>query len=140
MTKDGDFVLNKAAALASNNQIINGVPTGAIRLDPTKEFEVDEMGNVYQENEFITQMGVVDVEDYNYIEKYGENLYQLVNGGTIINSGAKVNQGSLEMSNVNVVYEMVEMIATTRSYEANQKIIQTIDETLDKAVNSIGSL
>ena len=35
---------------------------------------------------------------------------------------------------------MVEMIAITRSYEANQKIIQTIDQTLDKAVNSVGQV
>ena len=30
------------------------------------------------------------------------------------------------------------MITISRAYESNQKIIQTIDETLDKAVNSIG--
>ena len=47
-------------------------------------------------------------------------------------------QGTLEMSNVNVISEMVEMITISRAYESNQKIIQTIDETLDKAVNSIG--
>ena len=44
------------------------------------------------------------------------------------------------MSNVNVVSEMVEMITISRAYESNQKIIQSIDETLDKAVNNIGSV
>ncbi len=42
------------------------------------------------------------------------------------------------MSNVNVVYEMVEMITTTRAYETNQKVIQTIDDSLNKAVNDVG--
>ena len=32
------------------------------------------------------------------------------------------------------------MITITRAYEANQKIIQTIDTMLDKAVNQVGKL
>lgn len=44
------------------------------------------------------------------------------------------------MSNVNMVTEMVDMIAVTRAYETNQKMVQTIDQTLDKAVNEIGRL
>lgn len=39
-----------------------------------------------------------------------------------------------------VVSEMVDMITITRAYEANQKIIQTIDTMLDKAVNQVGKL
>ena len=44
------------------------------------------------------------------------------------------------MSNVNIVSEMVDMITITRAYEANQKIVTTIDETLDKAVNAVGQV
>ena len=44
------------------------------------------------------------------------------------------------MANVQVVSEMVDMITITRAYEANQKIIQTIDTMLDKAVNQVGKL
>ena len=42
------------------------------------------------------------------------------------------------MSNVNMVTEMVDMIAITRAYETNQKMIKTVDSTLEKAVNEIG--
>ena len=65
-------------------------------------------------------------------------MYDLVEGGQRQEANARVVQGTLEMSNVNVISEMVEMITISRAYESNQKIIQTIDETLDKAVNSIG--
>ncbi|MBR5337148.1 MAG: flagellar hook-basal body protein [Lachnospiraceae bacterium] len=138
VTKDGDFVLSKDAALASTNQVAGGIPTGAIQINPLLDFKVDEDGRVYQNNEEIAQLGVVDVEDYNYIRKYGENMYDLQPGGTIIDSGARVRQETLEMSNVNVVYEMVEMITTTRAYETNQKVIQAIDDSLGKAVNDVG--
>jgi flagellar basal-body rod protein FlgG len=138
VTKDGDFVLNKDAALASDSNASGGVPAGAIQLDPLLDFKVDEQGRVFQNGEEVTTLGVVDVEDYNYIRKYGENLYDLQAGGTIIDSNARVRQETLEMSNVNVVYEMVEMITTTRAYETNQKVIQAIDDSLNKAVNDVG--
>jgi Trk K+ transport system NAD-binding subunit len=47
----------------------------------------------------------------------------------------KVRQGYLEMSNINVISEMVEMITISRAYESNQKAIQTIDSSLEKSVN-----
>ena len=72
------------------------------------------------------------------IEKYGENLYNLTAGGNIIASDAEIEQGALETSNVNVVNEMVNMITIQRAYEAGQKVITSIDETLDKAVNNAG--
>ena len=79
--------------------------------------------------------------DYSdYISKYGENLYDVVNGGQLVASNARVEQGALEASNINVVSEMVDMITITRAYEAGQKIIQTMDSTLDKAVNNVGKV
>ena len=50
-------------------------------------------------------------------------------------STATVNQGYLEVSNINVVSEMVEMINIAREFESNQKVMNTIDEMLGKMVN-----
>jgi len=46
-----------------------------------------------------------------------------------------ISQGYLEMSNVNVVEEMVYMIVAQRAYEINGKAIQTADEMLQMANN-----
>jgi flagellar basal-body rod protein FlgG len=46
-----------------------------------------------------------------------------------------LHQGALEMSNVQVVEEMVSMIVSQRAYEANSKTIQTADELLQIANN-----
>jgi len=46
-----------------------------------------------------------------------------------------ITQGYLEMSNVNVVEEMVYMILAQRAYEINGKTIQTSDEMLQMANN-----
>ena len=135
VTKDGDYVLNRNGAL-------NGDPGAGsyIRLDPTQTFRVDELGNIIQNNQIVAQVGVVDFEDYNYLQEYGENMYDLVDGGQAVASDAAIEQGTLEKSNVNVVTEMVDMITVSRAYEANQKLIQTIDTTLDKAANSVGKV
>jgi flagellar basal-body rod protein FlgG len=46
-----------------------------------------------------------------------------------------VTQGMLEMSNVEVVDEMVSLIATQRAYETNSKVIQAADEMLQVTAN-----
>ena len=48
--------------------------------------------------------------------------------------------GYLEASNVSTVTEMVNLITISRQYESNQKIIQTIDSTLETAVTRIGKV
>jgi flagellar basal-body rod protein FlgG len=35
---------------------------------------------------------------------------------------------------------MIDMIASFRSFEASQRVIHTIDETLQKASNQVGSI
>ena len=42
----------------------------------------------------------------------------------------KLEQGTLEASNVNVVEEMVNMIETQRAYEINSKAISSVDGML----------
>ena len=60
--------------------------------------------------------------------------------GAVANDAAdaQVRQGYLEMSNTSVVKEMVNMISISRQYEANQKMITTFDDTIDKSVNQVG--
>ncbi len=85
-------------------------------------------------------LGVADVTNYDFIQKYGENLYDFVEGAQIVASDAKVEQGVIEASNVNVVKEMVDMITITRAYEAGQKVIQTVDTMLEKSSNQVGKV
>ena len=94
-----------------------------------------------QNDAVVASIKLVDFQDYNYLKKYGENLLEPVEGATIINNpDCKVYSGYLEMSNVNIVTEMVDLIAITRQYESNQKIIRTIDDTLQIAANQLGKV
>lgn len=104
------------------------------------DIAIDGNGRIFARSDQVATIGLQDFEDYNYLEHYGENYYQPVNGYRFKNADGQVIEGYLEASNVQVVQEMVEMISVTRTYESNQKVIQTIDSTLDKAVNQLGSV
>lgn len=131
VTKDGDFVLNQ-------NGATNSDPNSRIQVNPNLPIKVTGDGNIYQNDVLVGNIGLVDFADYNYIAKFGENMYDIVDGATLIESEATIDQGCLEASNVNVISEMVNMITISRAYQAGQKVINAVDETLDKAVNQVG--
>ena len=71
------------------------------------------------------------------LEPRGQNLYAETAASGTPSAGAPgtdgrggLMQGYVEGSNVNVVEELVAMIATQRAYELNSKAIQTTDQML----------
>ena len=48
------------------------------------------------------------------------------------------DRGYLEGSNVTSLREMVDMVLISRAYEANQKIITTVDQTMQKTLEALG--
>lgn len=138
-TRDGSFILTQEGYLTTKDgDFVLGNNSAPIQLDPAAEVQIDSLGRIFQNDQFVNQLRIVDVEDTNYLKKFGENLYELTEGGAETESQASVRQSYLEQSNVQVVSEMVELITVTRAYEANQKMIQNIDNTLDKSVNTVG--
>ncbi|MCQ2543238.1 MAG: flagellar hook-basal body protein [Lachnospiraceae bacterium] len=130
VTKDGDFVLGTNA----------GGATAHIQLNPNLPASIDQAGRIMQNNQVVANIKITDFADYNYLERYGENLFAPVEGASDIAPDVKVVSGYLEQSNVQTVEEMVNLISITRQYEANQKLIQTFDGSLDIAVNRIGKV
>jgi flagellar basal-body rod protein FlgG len=53
---------------------------------------------------------------------------------------ARVQSGYLELSNVQIIKEMVEMINIQRTFESYQKAIHTISEQDRSSTNRIGKL
>jgi len=76
------------------------------------------------------------------LSSQGRNLYKNTDAsgdattGTAGQNGiGTISQGFLEMSNVNVMEEMVNMIVGQRAYEINSKAVQAADEMLQQANN-----
>lgn len=74
----------------------------------------------------------------------GDNLYQETAASGIATDGrpgdgalGKIKQGALEGSNVQVVEEMVEMIAAQRTYEMNTKVLSAADNMMQYLAQAV---
>lgn len=129
VTKDGDYVLDT-----------NGERIQIPGAQTAQSVAFDQNGNITVDGQQIATLGIVSFENPQALLIYGENMYDATEAAGLQASDAIVHQGYLEMSNTNVIEEMVDMITITRAYEAGQKMIQTVDNTLNKAVNEIGKV
>jgi len=86
----------------------------------------------------IDTMRVVEFGKDVNITKAGDG--QLIASGPGTPSTAGVQQGYLEMSNVDTIKEMVHMIDTMREFESYQKVIQMFDSAAAKVNNDLGRL
>lgn len=140
-TRAGQFTLNNEGYLVNENgDYVLDVQNRRIKLDPLQDSVISNNGTITQGGRAAAQIQVANFEDYNYLEKYGETYYRPVEGARLTQANADIKSGYLEMSNVQVVSEMVNLIAITRAYESNQKIIQTYDSSLEIAVSQLGRL
>ncbi len=113
---------------------------GSFRLGPNREL-VTVDGGVLQ-----GRSGPVQIPKGDW--QLGADGAILVKGAEVDRlkiAGAKagdtqVLQGCIEASNVNSITEMVDMIANMRAYEANQRVISSVDQTLDKLINEAGKV
>ena len=133
MDRDGYIVDVNGNHLVSESGYLQ-IPTDASKV------VIDVDGSVYADGQLIDQLTIKDFENYDYLKKYGDTMYGAEAGAVEKETSSIVRQGFTEQSNVNVVREMVNMIAITRAYEANQKVIQSVDGTLQLAANSIGKI
>jgi flagellar basal-body rod protein FlgF len=81
--------------------------------------------------------GTVGVFAVNNARKAGDNFSQGTAGGR---GAGQVRSGALEGSGADPVKAMTDMIASLRAFESGQKVITTIDSTLQKASNQVGSV
>lgn len=79
-------------------------------------------------------VGVLALTD---ARKQGDNLFDGTPAGA---AGGSVRTGALEGSGVDPARTMVDMIASFRAFEAGQKVIQTIDDTLHRTATQVASV
>lgn len=89
------------------------------------------------------RLRIMRVDNPNFLIREGEGRFRYAGDAAGIRQIApdervEVRQGFLERSNVDTAQSAVDLMAALRAYEANQKVIQFYDRSLDKAANEIG--
>jgi flagellar basal-body rod protein FlgG len=117
-----------------------------VAIDPTTiSISVDSSGTLVAFGPDNTELNRADIKLYSFpnpagLFSMGRNLFrpteasgEETEGTPGLDGLGTIAQGYLEMSNVNVVEEMVGMIVAQRAYEVNSKAIQTADNMLQMA-------
>ena len=142
-TRDGAFQVDASGQIVTHSghalqpgltvpvtaTAINISADGTLTATITGQVQPQSIGQIQLAN-FINPAG---------LESKGGNVFgETAASGTATAGAANTNglgavqQGFLEGSNVNVVEELVTMIATQRAYELNSKAIQTSDQMLQR--------
>lgn len=138
-TRSGEFTLDAEGFITTKEGYRVLGQNGPIQVSG-KEVIIDENGTIFSDGAEIDTLKLADFNDYTLLKKVGDALYidASGDGGNSKEAEGLIQQGFVEGSNVNSVKSMVEMITMLRSYEANQKVIRTHDEMLQKAANEVG--
>lgn len=119
-TKGGIKVLGEGGPVSVQGNTIDILPTGEVLVDGISS----------------GKLNIVAFSDNGALKKVGDGMFTTEETGTPAN--AEVTQGFLEGSNVNVIKEMVQMLAANREFESYQKMIQSFDEAASKTINELG--
>jgi flagellar basal-body rod protein FlgG len=140
-TRDGAFKVGPEGQLTTADGLtLNGFPP--IDNNVTNVF-ISPDGNISVETPDGTQeLAIIQLSRFpnpSGLKSIGGNLYTQTEASGEVEQGnpgldglGVIQQGYLEMSNVNVVEEMVNMIIAQRAYEVNSKSIQTSDDMLSR--------
>ncbi|MCD6273363.1 MAG: flagellar basal-body rod protein FlgF [Deltaproteobacteria bacterium] len=142
-TRNGSFNLDKDGVLVTKD----GFPVlgdgGEIKIDDDdKIFTVDDEGNISADENQIGRLNIVDFPRPYALSKLGNTLFAVEDKGAkeITAERFQIKQGYIELSNVDVIKSMTEMIEAFRGYESYQKVIKSIDDVNGKAINEIGRI
>jgi flagellar basal-body rod protein FlgG len=141
-TRKGNFTLNDEGVLANQE----GLPVlgngGEIKFVDGKEFFVDKEGNISIDGEEIDTLKIVNFDDPDLLKKVGNTLFESTDPNMIEEKAENfnLNQGFIELSNVDAIRVMLEMIEVLRGYESYKKAIQSVDDITSKAINEVGQL
>ena len=124
---ENGLLLEPAITIPNDAVDIQLSPTGVVSVRTANDTELEELGQI-ELARFVNPTGLRAVGDRLFVQTDASG--EPITGVPGENGMPQVRQNVVEMSNVQVVEEMVEMIVAQRAYEANSKGIQTADELL----------
>ncbi|BFH65592.1 MULTISPECIES: flagellar hook-basal body protein [Paenibacillus] len=149
-TKDGSFKVDTTGRLLTSTgyQVLDSNNRPIVLTGPVDSLKVDEQGYIRNPDTGArgARLGVSVVAQPYQMVRDGEGVFRIDDprgagvramGGT---DRVEVRQNYIETSNVNPSDVVVDMNMALRAYEANQKVIQFYDKSLDKAVNEVGKV
>src|SRR3954467_3945816 len=139
-TRSGEFNLraDRTLVTGAGQEVLSDGGAPIVLLPTGLPMTINRDGTIFQGD---TQLGKISVQSFKDPSKLTP-----IAGGYFLANGVEASQvdkpelmqGYLEGSNVTPLREMVDMVFISRAYEANQKIISSFDQTMEKTLDALG--
>ncbi len=133
VTSEG-YPIQPAVTIPQGATSVTIAPDGTVSVTLPGQSQAQQIGNL-QLATFINPAGLQAVGDNQYVQTTASG--PPTTGQPGVNGVGTLRQGFLETSNVNVVQDLVEMIATQRAYEVNSKMVQASNQMMSYANNTL---
>ena len=139
-SRSGHFQKNAEGQLVTEDGMLVLGDGGPIEVGDASRFAITENGNVVADGAVVDMFQVVTFENPTYLRQVGRTALAVTpqSGPPVPLEEIRLEPGALEMSNVNVVEEMVRMVEAHRAYESASKVLMTHDELTGKLIASYG--
>lgn len=146
-TRNGNFTVDGEGFLTTSHGFYVLATDGLPINVGSENFQVRENGEIIiGEDQVIDQLDVMLIPNPGQLVKEGNGLLRYDGENAIVSAIGneevtfQFKQGFVERSNVDAAQTMTEMMATLRSFEANQLVLKAYDRSLEIAVNQIGKV
>ncbi|MFO0635139.1 MAG: flagellar basal-body rod protein FlgG [Nannocystaceae bacterium] len=147
-TRAGNFELDQQGQLVTTDGFLLdpsiAIPPGATSVTIGQDGTVSATIQGETAPTEVGQIQLVNFVNPSGLQAIGRNFYKATTASGDPQSGppgqqglGTLSQGSLEMSNVKVVEEMINLISSQRAYDINSKVIQAGDEMLQTTANTV---
>lgn len=138
-TRDGHFTTNdQGAIVTSEGRVVldgNGQPINVGDADPL----ILRSGEVVVGPDVVGTIGLYDIPADQLVRAEG-SAFTTVGTPVLVTAGSepRLEQGSLEQSNIELAAETARLMNASRQFEASQRLFKELSANLEKAVNEVG--
>ncbi len=140
-TRCGEFQLraDRTLVTGSGDQVLGEGGAPIALLPGGGPLQINPDGSLVQGETSLGRISVVKFSDPAALKPIAGGLFVAKPGveGTPVEQ-PELLQGYIETSNVSALREMVDLVVISRAYEANQKIITTVDQQMQKVLDALG--
>ena len=143
-TRNGSFTIDAEGFLTNPNGLYVLDSEGERIQLQNDDFQVESDGQIYEDGLAVAQIGISFSAQPETLVKQDNGLFQTSDGTNLTsaydteNASFSMQQGYVEGSNVDTARTMTDMLTAYRAFEANQKVLQAYDKSMEKAVNEVG--
>jgi len=137
-TRNGQFRRDGDGHLVTATGLLLQSATGDLVVGSNAAILSD--GTVLDDGEPVARVNIVDFADPQSLQSVGPDVFAAPDAFSQEAADPQIRQGMLEAANVSAADEMVSIMATLRSAESGQRIAQTYDDLMARAITTFGQL